>query len=547
MTNFFKILIALPLLTAAVHAQTTPAQPAPPVTTLRSTTRLIQVNVIVHDKHGQPVRDLTRQNFTVLDNGKPQQVSIFSVDSNAVLPQSAKLAPNVFTNQLQQKSAVPSSVTVILIDELNTKIHDQVWAKQQVIRYLKTIHPEDRVAIYALGRGLRVLHDFTTDSSDLLRHLEKYNGAFLPETTAAEGNSFSDDPGGAALDDFMRGAGSSKQEADFYMINRVEGTLHTLEFIANHLSSLPGRKNLIWVSGGFPLQIGFESIEAMRDPSRQQRTFDPEMERAIRALNDGNVAIYPVDARGLVADDRFSAANSKIDLAPKLSMGPIVEHQQTMSVLADRTGGRAYYNTNDLSSAIRNAVDDSALTYTLGFYPAGDVNDGKFHKLHVKIAGRDGLNLRYRKGYFDIDEKPLDVKARRIELRDAVWSPMDASSLGLLVQIAPPDPAHPTDLNVYLKIDPKGIGLALNGDHHDGILDILFVQKNEQGKQFNGEDDTLTLALQDASFRKVTNEGIIYRKLVPRVAQATQLRVVVRDAASGTIGSVTVPFSQLKL
>jgi VWFA-related protein len=549
-----KYLIFIPLLAGFASAQQ-PASPvsAPPAlapmpeTVLRATTRLIQVNVIVHDKQGQPVRDLKKEDFVLLDTGKPQQIAFFSMDSNAVLPQSAKLAPNVFTNQLQQKSAVPSSVTVILIDELNTKIQDQQYARQQVIRYLKTIHPEDRVAIYALGSSLRVLHDFTTDSSDLLRRLEKYTGSVLPETTAADASSFQGDSGALQLDQWMRGAGASKQERDFYTINRVDGTLHTLEFIANHLASLPGRKNLIWVSGGFPLQIGFGSVAAMRDPSREQRTFGPEVERTIKALNDGNVAIYPVDARGLVVDTRFSAENRKVDLTPKLSMGPVVEHQQTMSVLADSTGGHAYYNTNDLASAIRSAVDDSALTYTLGFYPGNEANDGKFHKLQVKTPGHNGLNTRYRKGYFDVQEKPLDAKARRIELRDAVWSPMDSSALGLLVQLAPTDPAHPNDLNVYVKIDPRGVGLTMNGGHHDGAIDILFVQKNEQGKQFNGADDTITLALQEPSFQKVEKDGFLYRKLVPRVPQATQLRIVVRDASSGSLGSVTVPFNQLRL
>jgi VWFA-related protein len=531
------------LLPVVIAAQTTPAPPEP---VLRSTTRLIQLNVIVHDKHGQPVRDLKKEDFTVLDNGKPQAVSIFSMDSNAVLPQVAKLAPNVFTNQLHQRSAVPSSVTVILLDELNTNYEDKQWAKQQVVKFLGTIHPEDRVAIYVLGRGLRVLHDFTTDSSDLLRKLSKYNGGILPEGVSASDNSFGPDSGGQ-FDGWMNGTGGvSGAEADFYTINRVEGTLHAIDFIANHLASLPGRKNLIWVSGGFPLQIGFESIEAMTDPSRQQRSFGPEVERTINALNEGNVAIYPVDSRGLVAPMQFSAANRRIDNTPKLSMGPIVEHQQTMSMLADRTGGHAYYNTNDLAKAIRDAVDDSALTYTIGFYPEGGAHDGKFHKLQVKTTVA-GTNVRYRKGYFDTEEKPQDVKARRVELRDAVWSPIDASAMGLLVQVAPPDPAHPTDLNVYVRVDPAAIGLTANGNLQDGALDFLFIQKNEQGKQFNGSDDTVTLTLKPESAQKLRKEGLIYHKLVAKLPQATQLRVVVRDASSGTLGSVTVPFSQLKL
>jgi hypothetical protein len=119
--------------------------------------------------------------------------------------------------------------------------------------------------------------------------------------------------------------------------------------------------------------------------------------------------------------------------------------------------------------------------------------------------------------------------------------------MGLLVQVAPPDPAHPTDLNVYVRVDPAAIGLTANGNLQDGALDFLFIQKNEQGKQFNGSDDTVTLTLKPESAQKLRKEGLIYHKLVAKLPQATQLRVVVRDASSGTLGSVTVPFSQLKL
>ncbi len=532
-------LILFPVLAGLLLAQQ-------PEVIIRSTTRLIQLNVVVHDRQGKPVRDLKKSDFTLLDNGKPQQVSVFAMESNAVLPQAAKLAPNVFTNRLQQKSAVPSSVTVILLDELNTSIKDKIWAKQQVVKYLGTIHPDDRVAIYVLGRGLRVLHDFTTDSSDLLRNLTKYNGGVLPDGVAPEDNSFGTAPM-TQLDRWMNGqGGASGQEADFYTINRVTGTCKAIEFIANHLASLPGRKNLIWVSGGFPLQIGFESIEAMHDPSRTQRTFNPEVEAAINALNDGNVAIYPVDARGLVAPAAFSAQNQKIDLAPKLSMGPIVEHQETMSMLADRTGGHAYFNTNDLAKAIREAVDDSTVTYTLGFYPASGEHDGKFHKLQVK-ADVAGLNLRYRKGYFDTDEKPKDANARHKELNDAVWSPIDASSLGLLVQLAPSPADHAGDLNVFMKIDPTAVGMTRNGDLHDAVVDVLFVQKDDHGRELKGRNDTLTMTLKEESYQKIMKEGLVYHQYVPKESMATQLRIVVRDASSGAIGSVTVPFKQLKL
>jgi VWFA-related protein len=515
---------------------------------LKATTRLIQVNVIVRDRKGSPAAGLKKEDFQIFDNGKPQQISVFSMDSSTVLPQVAALPPNMFTNQLQQKSAVPSSVTVILIDQINTHWQDQAWAKQQLIKYLKTIHPEDRVAIYALGPGLRVLHDFTTDSSGLLEQLDRYKNGVIPEGDQKD-SSFAADINSLNFDTWMNGGGGgiSPQERDFYMINRVQGTLHAIEFIASHLASLPGRKNLIWLSGGFPLQIGLGSAKAMFDPTREQRTFSPEVEHAIKALNDANVAMYPVDSRGLVADTRFDASNAKVNLAPKLSMGPVVENQQTMSTLASATGGHAYFNTNDLAKAIRDAVDDSTLTYTLGFYPTNETFDGKFHKIDVKTPGQSGLSTHYRKGYYDVADQPHDDQARKTELQNAVWSPLDSSAMGLVVQVAPGGAEHPNSIDVYVKVDPNAIGITRNGDRNDGALDVMLVQKNDRGKTFNGESDTISLAMKSETYQKIEKQGFVFHKVIGRAPQATQLRVIVRDVSSGTLGSVTIPFNQLKL
>ena len=337
----------------------------------------------------------------------------------------------------------------------------------------------------------------------------------------------------------------SGAEADFYTVNRVQGTLRAIEFIADHLARLPGRKNLIWVSGGFPLTIGFDDLSAINSPGRERRTFNQELDRTVRAVNNANMAIYPVDARGLMSDPTFSAATRAVDVRPNARPNlrpPVgVENQETMRELASRTGGRAYYNTNDLKSAIREAVQDARVTYTLGFYPADEKFDSKFHEIKLSVR-RPGVSLRYRKGYFDLPERPQDDKTRKAELRDAVWSPLDASALGLIVE-AVPTGGPPSALNVALKIERSGISLEQQGERWVGRLDFLLVQKDDRGREYNGLNDTLELRLLQANYDKLGREGLVYRKLVARAPQARTLRVVVRDAASGSIGSVTIPLN----
>lgn len=547
MTKRGMALVVLGL--AGAWAQSAPmanpnAKPDAKDVVLKATTRLVQISVIVQNRKGDPVPGLKKEDFQVKDNGKPQNISVFNVSSSSAtaLPQPAeKLPPNVFTNSLEQRPGTPANVTILLLDSINTRFEDQSYARLQVIKYLQTINPEDRIGIYTLGNGLKVLHDYTMDSTDLIARLGKYRGQNLPDLSASEPHAMDSEM--VSLNRWMT-AGGSGAERDFYMIDRVKGTLKAIEFIANNLASVPGRKNLIWVSGGFPLDIGFDSLRAFSDPSRTQYVFNEELDRTVRAVNNANLAIYPVDARGLMVDGRFSAEHQKINLAPKLGPGVGVKNQQTMQELASRTGGRAYYNTNDLKKAIGDAVNDGRVVYTIGYYPSSETFDGKFHKLDVKLSDKSGMNLRYRKGYFDTAEAPSDSKMAKTELRDAVWSPLEATGMAVIVALKP-DAANASQLNVLVKIEPKGISMEPQGDKWAGRVDILFVQKNDQGKQFGGEDETISMSLSRDNYDKLTRDGLLFRKAVTMDPQAKMLRVVVRDAPSGTIGSVTVPYNKI--
>jgi len=520
--------------------------PEPPPVALKATTRLVQVNVVVHDKKGQPVADLKKEDFQIKVDGRVQPISVFSVDSAGALPTSKEpLPPNTFTNRLEQRPGTPSTVTIILLDGLNTRFADQAYAKQQVVKYLETIEPGDHIGLYALGGTLRVLHDYTSDSTELLRKLADYKGGALPGTPSP-GQPFGGDS--LLLDQWVRGGGSPA-ERSFYLNNRIEGTLHAIEFIANHLARLPGRKNLIWVSGGFPLTIGFDNIAQWNNPAIDHRTFTDEVNRTVQAVNNANMAIYPVDARGLMVNPQFTAERRNVNVRPNpraIPAPPVgVRNQESMQELASRTGGHAYINTNDLKNAIRDAVADSQVTYTLGFYPTNEKYDGKFHEIKLQVPERSGLNLRYRKGFFDLAEQPQDENARRAGLRDAVYSPIDATAMGMTVQLKTAAATQPYSLEADVKIDRESIHLERVNGRWAGRLDLLFVQKDDRGNQFNGETETVDLNLLPATYDQITRQGMLYKKTITRDRRASMFRVIVRDAASGSIGSVTVPFNQI--
>ena len=148
---------------------------------LRVTTRLVQVDVVVQDKKGQPITDLKQEDFEVTDQGKPQKISVFAIESNQkAIGRAEPLPPNTFSN-LPSRQGASQNLTVILFDTLNTGVIDQVNAKREVLRFLRQIQPQDRVAIYGLGAQLRVVHDFTGSAEALARAIGYYKARLSPE------------------------------------------------------------------------------------------------------------------------------------------------------------------------------------------------------------------------------------------------------------------------------------------------------------------------------------------------------------------------------
>jgi hypothetical protein len=213
-----------------------------------------------------------------------------------------------------------------------------------------------------------------------------------------------------------------------------------------------------------------------------------------------------------------------------------------MEELAGRTGGRAFINTNDIAGAIRTAVEDSSVTYTLGFYPQNDKFDNSFHTLKVKLMEFPHLDLRYRHGYLDQTAPAQDEKLRRAALADSVVSPLDANGIGLRATVRLTGAGF--DLN--LRVDPKSIQLDPQGDRWAGKLDLLFVEMDPHGKQVYGVDDTLSMEFRQPNYERVQQEGLLYHRLIPRDLKASELRVIVRDAATGALGSITAPFNDIQ-
>src|SRR5580693_9075565 len=169
----FVVLLGLASLLTAQNQAPTPATPV-----IKMTTRQVQVNVVVRDKKGHPVEDLKREDFVLLDQGKPQEIRYFSVEKSESPEPPPALPPGVFSNRMVaagpgHAAALPNSLTVILLDGLNTRYADRNQARTGVVKFVAALKPGDRVAVYTLANQLRVLHDFTTDIAVLKSSLER--------------------------------------------------------------------------------------------------------------------------------------------------------------------------------------------------------------------------------------------------------------------------------------------------------------------------------------------------------------------------------------
>jgi VWFA-related protein len=298
---------------------------------------------------------------------------------------------------LTTKPGVPNSLTAIMFDSLNTHFWDQVTSKRNIIDFLSQIRPQDRIAIFSLGRTFRVLHEFSSDSGSLVRAIEDYRSRANWEVDASKHESYQ--TGNPVIDGILEK--QTQALSGFQECENINKTWTALESIADYMATIPGRKNLIWVSGSLPIPY-----ELGKNPGCRFTTND--ILQVCRAISNANMALYPVDARGLLGPNdivkTFNAATpggrpGGMPETVSRSFSAFTLSQQTMRMLADRTGGRAFYNTNDITNSIRRAVDDSADHYMLGFYPLESEWNTSFHSIKVKV-NRPGVEVRYRQGFY---------------------------------------------------------------------------------------------------------------------------------------------------
>ena len=474
-------------LTFSIAVSTAFAGQAPTDPTFRATTKLVQVSVIAHDSKGAPVTDLRREEFQILDNGAPQEIRVFVAETQSSATPPQNLAPNTFTNRISGSSGN----SVILFDNLLTGFGDPegldgtAYGVQKVLEALRKIPEGERIAIYALGRKLRVIREFTTDRESLERQLRAWKPSPDDSVTGTAlclpAPAIPAHPGTA--DVVLQGQAEmvrSCMRVD--SLQRAAPFDEELKQIADHLAGIPGRKQLIWMANQFPIT-----------PSQMQR------------LTNAGVAIYPVNEAGVKANAR-----------------------------------------NDLDAVVLEAIEDGHASYTLGFYQpvpdssrAGGATAPEVHQLAVHVS-RPGVTLSYRASYRN---EALASEPSLQDLIDALNRPVDATAIPITASLT----RAGNTLKLTEAIDLAGLDLELSEGTWKGQAELvarfIAVDGTPAGEVVS---ETLTLNLRPATYQAMLGTGLLYRKELIIPERAVELKLLVGNLASGKIGTLTIPLSNAK-
>jgi VWFA-related protein len=605
-------LLVLAALPSQSYAQST--NPESSVVTLHKGTRLVVVDVVVTDSHKNPVRNLKASDFTLLENNVTQKIQHFDEHTRVAAAGGAKeeparvMPPGIFTNY----SSAPAgdSVNVLLLDTLNTPATDQSYVKDQIRKFLKEAKPGVPIAIFGLTTRLSLLQSFTADPELLKNAIDKKNSAFsallASPVTGGPAQKMSDDypgsnggisgtqPGGPTADkpvspnlpNLQAFQADEALAAENVSLLRARYTLDALNQLGRYLAGMPGRKNLIWFSGSFPVDI--TPTDAADQFHGSYEALEDEFRETTNLLTRAQVAVYPVDARGVVismvgdvsqsgskyVNDWSTGADPAAFAKDQLSFRQrLVSENSTMLRMAEQTGGKAFLGNNDLAGAVIQAIDTGSNYYTLAYSPSDPHWNGGYRGIAVKLQQR-GLTLAYRRGYYADDPEAAAKNSRAAAAAQIVPeqanNPMklammrgapDPSQIIFEVRVLPvgdleDKPAKGNTISagsgskgpyrnyaVDLAADPQAILFtkADDGVYHSYLQFVTYVY-DQDGRLINSRDDMVRSNLPPPAYARIQTIGVPFHQEISVPAKGDYyIRIGVRDLRANRVGAVEVP------
>ncbi len=531
------------------------------------TSRLVLVDVVVRNVE-QPVCGLAQRNFEVRENGRPQAIQSFDAHCAGAAPHEVRMPqmpPHTYSNL--PVAGTSSSVNVLLLDGLNTRAKDEMRARAEMLKSLRTLPPGRRIAIFTLGSHLRMLAGFTTDTSVLIKALTGLRA--LQTSTMLP-------PAGEKMDEeeLINHLPVSMQEVTREFLNsednqetgnRIEATLRALQMLARYLQGAPGRKNLLWFSGTFPLET-FQSVllQGGFHGERPQNDYQQLVQQTASLLASARIAVYPVDVRGVISQPIYDmsqmrniAVQQTIDDERQEGLNEIAE-RGTLQMVAQETGGRAIYLSNNLAKDMTGALQDGANYYTIAYAPTDTKFNGVWRKIKVKVdvkPAKGRYQLFYRDGYFAM---PGGTDSTRQTFAAAMRMGVpDSSQILFDAHVAAESASVPTGpvaggnaklgnrvaryrLGYAAAVNDLDLTMAADGKH-TGELAVYAAAYNRDGLVVNWVSDAFRYALDSAQWQRAATKGMQIHQEMDLPAGDYQLRLGLFDPVSGHIGTLELP------
>jgi VWFA-related protein len=547
--------ITLSMLVLASLIAPVAQQPAPPAQgpTFRVAVDFVEVDAVVTDRNGKFVRGLTKDDFEVFEDGKPQTVTTLtvvdlptrrsSVSAIApapamVTPATASVAPDVRTND----GTFDGRVIVLMLDDLLVDARRSLPVRRLAKDFINQfVEDGDLVAVVTSGGAPASSQNFTTNRGLMTAAVDRFIGTRLPSKAMSQ------------ADAYARQAGSDDPYAQQRPMRSREA-LERLTSAAGFLSSIRGRrKTLVWFTEGVDYDVdspmNFNGPD--RDSMSDARMVRDAMSELIGTAQRAGVMFYAVDPRGVGAglDDAVDIAalpamTPQSELGMRSVQNEIRWTQGTMRTISDETGGFAILGGN-INEHFRRVIDQNSSYYLLGYYPQGGKKNDKFRSLEVKVK-KPGLRVQYRKGYTAPQSTnrrasaAAAAKAAPPELQGAVESPLPASGVPMRVFAAPflGSPKR-TALMLVIELEPSGLRFQQQADAFTEGLDLLIVPVDASGRALDGAHDEAPLKLSAETYERVRQGGLRIMRRLDVPPGRYQLHIGAQSTNSKAVGAVT--------
>jgi VWFA-related protein len=537
--------------------------------TLRLKTELVEIDVVVTDKNNRPVADLKREDFLLLEDGKPQQISFFSLmRPNTIAPAERKTSERL-SNQSSRPDDLypePGRFVFIILDQPHISPDNYPRLRESLLRFITDdLSPRDQVAVIGTKGGMVVFQQAAMNKKVMALAINAFLGGRLDYGHSAGIASAGAQPDLSALDpsigliSLASGLNLPTPASDsLYEEYQLREGLRSLTSIAKNVSLLPGRKIAILVSEKLPVWLSPKPLsEKSANSPIAFENFSAELQQVIGLSRRGGLVFYTLDPRGLTIPIKTAS-----EVEGKSALGSMTSGEDRIDELYDKmekelqshtglrelaaaTGGFPIFNHNDLRIGLQQVLADNEAYYLLGYYPTNAAQDGRFRRIKVTVKDRPDLTVRTRQGYIAPSEKEKreKTKTKQERIKEALASLVPIRNVRVaILQAAAEKDARTGErlLKMIIRIDADSLQFKEAGEKRLASFEVIGFAYDIRGRLVDGFSKTFNLKFKPETYSLALRDGLnLHSQINLKKTGLCSIRVVVIDRETNGIGTAS--------